>query len=162
MRLPPLDTGNSACRIWGQEARASSTNLEQNDFYSHPNSYCYRVQSNFANSYIYSSERWQDLRRSTMPLQQSCLCRVDPLPLVRNRWLVATTRPARAAPNLAIHPAPRAMTNITAASTKAEIIDASMELIETQAERITALQERQLILWCLLGIMSILLLAGAH
>ena len=54
------------------------------------------------------------------------------------------------------------MTNITAASTKAEIIDASMELIETQAEQITALQERQLILWCLLGIMSILLLAGAH
>ena len=29
MRLPPLDTGSSACRIWGQEARASSTNLEQ-------------------------------------------------------------------------------------------------------------------------------------
>ena len=57
---------------------------------------------------------------------------------------------------------PRAMTNITAASTKADIIDASMEIIETQAEQITALQERQLILWCLLGIMSILLLAGAH
>jgi hypothetical protein len=54
------------------------------------------------------------------------------------------------------------MTNITASSTKAEIIDASMELIETQAERITALQERQLILWCLLGIMSILLVVGAH
>jgi hypothetical protein len=54
------------------------------------------------------------------------------------------------------------MTNITAASTKAEIIDASMELIETQAERITALQERQLIMWALIGIMSILLLAGAH
>lgn len=61
-----------------------------------------------------------------------------------------------------LHHKPRAMTNITAASTKAEIIDASMELIETQAERITALQERQLILWCLLGIMSILLVLGAH
>jgi len=60
------------------------------------------------------------------------------------------------------HHKPRAMTSITAASTKADIIDASMEIIETQAEQITALQERQLILWCLLGIMSILLLAGAH
>ena len=52
--------------------------------------------------------------------------------------------------------------NITPASTKADIIDASMEIIETQAEQITALKERQLILWCLIGIMSILLLAGAH
>jgi len=56
---------------------------------------------------------------------------------------------------------PREM-NITPASTKADIIDASMEIIETQAEQITALQERQLILWALIGIMSILLLAGAH
>ena len=71
------------------------------------------------------------------------------------------TRPARAAPNLAIHPAQTAM-NITPASTKADIIDASMEIIETQSEQITALQERQLILWALIGIMSILLLAGAH
>lgn len=54
------------------------------------------------------------------------------------------------------------MTNITAASTKSEIIDASMELIETQAEKIVALQERQLILWSILGIMSILLVLGAH
>ena len=56
---------------------------------------------------------------------------------------------------------PREM-NITPASTKADIIDASMEIIETQAEQITALQERQLIMWALIGIMSILLLAGAH
>ena len=52
--------------------------------------------------------------------------------------------------------------NITPASTKADIIDASMEIIETQAEQITALQERQLIMWALIGIMSILLLVGAH
>ena len=56
---------------------------------------------------------------------------------------------------------PREM-NITPASTKADIIDASMEIIETQSEQITALKERQFILWCLIGIMSILLLAGAH
>ena len=59
------------------------------------------------------------------------------------------------------HHKPREM-NITPASTKADIIDASMEIIETQAEQITALQERQLILWALIGIMSILLLAGAR
>jgi hypothetical protein len=29
MRRPPLDTGSSACRIWGQEARASTPHREQ-------------------------------------------------------------------------------------------------------------------------------------
>jgi hypothetical protein len=29
MQLAPLDTGSSACRIWGQEARASTPHLEQ-------------------------------------------------------------------------------------------------------------------------------------
>jgi len=159
MSQPPLDTGSGACRIWGQEARASSTNLEQNDFYSHPNSYCYRVQSNFANSYIYSSERWQDLRRSTMPLQQSCLCRVDSLPLVRNRWLVATTRPARAAPNLAIHPTSRAM-NTTQSSTKADIITAAMEITDSQQAKIDQLQQRQVILIGLIAVLSIINLLG--
>ena len=48
--------------------------------------------------------------------------------------------------------------NITAASTKADIIDASMEIIETQSEQITALQERQLVLLVLVGILSVLLL----
>ena len=51
--------------------------------------------------------------------------------------------------------------SITAASTKADIIDASMEIIETQSEQITALQERQLVLLVLVGIMSMLLLLGA-
>jgi len=130
-----------------------------NDFYNHPNSYCYRVQSNFANSYIYSSERWQDLRRSTMPLQQSCLCRVNSLPLVRNRWLVATTRPARAAPNLAIHPTSRAM-NTTQASTKADIITAAMEITDNQQAKIDQLQQQQVILIGLIAVLSIINLLG--
>lgn len=51
--------------------------------------------------------------------------------------------------------------NITVASTKADIIDASMEIIETQSEQITALQERQLVLLVLVGVLSMLLLLGA-
>jgi len=48
--------------------------------------------------------------------------------------------------------------NVTAASTKANIIDGAMEIIETQSEQITALKERQLVLLVLVGILSILLL----
>ena len=51
--------------------------------------------------------------------------------------------------------------NITPASTKADIIDASMEIIETQSEQITALQERQLVLLVLVGVLSVLLLLQA-
>ena len=51
--------------------------------------------------------------------------------------------------------------SITAASTKADIIDASMEIIETQSEQITALQERQLVLLTLVGVLSVLLLLQA-
>ena len=51
--------------------------------------------------------------------------------------------------------------NITVSSTKADIIDASMEIIETQSEQITALQERQLVLLALVGVLSVLLLLGA-
>jgi predicted NBD/HSP70 family sugar kinase len=51
--------------------------------------------------------------------------------------------------------------NITPTSTKADIIDASMEIIETQSEQITALQERQLVLLALVGVLSVLLLLGA-
>jgi hypothetical protein len=53
------------------------------------------------------------------------------------------------------------MPNITAASTKADIIDASCELVAIQADTIADLQERQLILWALLGVLSVLLLLGA-
>jgi hypothetical protein len=48
--------------------------------------------------------------------------------------------------------------NVTASSTKAEIIDASIELIEIQSETITDLQDRQLVLLVLVGILSVLLL----
>ena len=51
--------------------------------------------------------------------------------------------------------------NITASSTKAEIIDASCEVIDTQAEQINDLKERQLILWTIVGILSVLLAFGA-
>ena len=62
------------------------------------------------------------------------------------------------APNLAIHPTLRAMTNVTASSTKAEIIDAASELVAIQSETITDLQDRQLVLLVLVGILSVLLL----
>ena len=51
--------------------------------------------------------------------------------------------------------------NITTASTKADIIDASCELIDTQAEQINDLKERQLILWTIVGILTALLAFGA-
>ena len=53
------------------------------------------------------------------------------------------------------------ISNITASSTKADIIDASMEIIETQSEQITALQERQLVLLVLVGVLTVLLLLQA-
>ena len=52
--------------------------------------------------------------------------------------------------------------NITPASTKADIIDASCELVAIQREQIADLQERQLVLWALVGVLSVLLLLGAH
>ena len=52
--------------------------------------------------------------------------------------------------------------NITAASTKADIIDAASELVAIQAETIADLQDRQLVLWALVGVLSVLLLLGAH
>ena len=51
--------------------------------------------------------------------------------------------------------------NITASSTKADIIDASCEVIDTQAEQINDLKERQLILWTIVGILTVLLAFGA-
>ena len=58
---------------------------------------------------------------------------------------------------------PRPMTtpNVTASSTKADIIDAASELVAIQAETITDLQDRQLVLWALVGVLSVLLLLGA-
>jgi len=51
--------------------------------------------------------------------------------------------------------------NITHASTKADIIDASCEVIDTQAEQINDLKERQLILWAIVSILTVLLAFGA-
>jgi hypothetical protein len=51
--------------------------------------------------------------------------------------------------------------NITHTSTKADIIDASCEVIDTQAEQINDLKERQLILWTIVGILTVLVAFGA-
>jgi len=48
--------------------------------------------------------------------------------------------------------------NITSRSSKADIIDAAMELTDSQAERIAQLEERQAVLLALLAIASVLLL----
>ena len=52
--------------------------------------------------------------------------------------------------------------NVTASSTKADIIDAASELVAIQGEQIADLQQRQLILWAFVGVLSVLLLLGAH
>jgi hypothetical protein len=51
--------------------------------------------------------------------------------------------------------------NITTTSTKADIIDASCEVIDTQAEQINDLRERQLVLWAIVGILTVLVAFGA-
>ena len=55
-----------------------------------------------------------------------------------------------------------ALVSVTAASTKADIIDAASELVSIQADTIADLQDRQLVLWALIGVLSVLLLLGAH
>jgi hypothetical protein len=55
------------------------------------------------------------------------------------------------------HTTPQTM-NITASSTKADIIDASMELITTQDEQIADLKQRQTILIVLCVILGTLLI----
>ena len=51
--------------------------------------------------------------------------------------------------------------NITEKNTKAEIVSASCEIIDSQADTIHQLQERQLALWSLVGVMATLLAFGA-
>lgn len=51
--------------------------------------------------------------------------------------------------------------NINEHSTKAAIIDAACELVDSQAQQINDLQEQQLILWALVGVMAVLLALGA-
>ena len=50
---------------------------------------------------------------------------------------------------------------ITQSSTKAEIIDASCEVIDTQQEKINDLQERPLALWVIVGVLFVLLAFGS-
>ena len=69
------------------------------------------------------------------------------------------TRPARAAPNLAIYPTPKAM-NTTQASTKADIITAAMEITDSQQVKIDQLQQRQVILIGLIAVLTIANLLG--
>lgn len=51
--------------------------------------------------------------------------------------------------------------NITEKNTKAEIVSASCEIIDSQADTIHHLQERQLVLWSLVGVLATLLAFGA-
>ena len=48
--------------------------------------------------------------------------------------------------------------NITTNSTKADILDASCELIDTQAEQIQQLKDRQVILLTIVSILSVLVI----
>jgi hypothetical protein len=49
------------------------------------------------------------------------------------------------------------MSSITQASTKAEIIGGALEIIDSQAETINNLKQRQVILFTIVGILSVLL-----
>jgi hypothetical protein len=51
--------------------------------------------------------------------------------------------------------------NITEKNTKAEIVSASCEIIDSQADIINQLRERQLLLWSLVGVLAVLLAFGA-
>jgi hypothetical protein len=46
------------------------------------------------------------------------------------------------------------MTSTTMASTKADIITAALEITDTQAAAIDQLQQRQVILWAIVGILT--------
>ena len=49
------------------------------------------------------------------------------------------------------------MNNTTEASTKADIITAALEITDTQAAAIDRLEQRQLILWALIGVLTVIL-----
>jgi len=51
--------------------------------------------------------------------------------------------------------------NITEKNTKAEIVSASCEIIDSQADIINQLQERQIVLWSLVGVLAVLFAFGA-
>lgn len=47
--------------------------------------------------------------------------------------------------------------NTTEASTKADIITAALEITDTQAAAIDRLEQRQLVLWAIVGILTVTL-----
>ena len=49
------------------------------------------------------------------------------------------------------------MNNTTEASTKADIITAALEITDTQAAAINQLEQRQLILWAIVGVLTVTL-----
>ena len=49
------------------------------------------------------------------------------------------------------------MNNTTETSTKADIITAALEITDTQAAAIDKLEQRQLILWSIVGILTVIL-----
>jgi hypothetical protein len=49
------------------------------------------------------------------------------------------------------------MNNTTEHSTKADIITAALEITDTQAAAIDRLEQRQLILWSLVGVLTVTL-----
>ena len=49
------------------------------------------------------------------------------------------------------------MNNTTEHSTKADIITAALEITDTQATAIDQLQQRQLVLWALVGVLIVTL-----
>jgi hypothetical protein len=49
------------------------------------------------------------------------------------------------------------MNNTTEHSTKAEIITAALEITDTQAAAIDRLEQRQLVLWALVGVLTVTL-----
>jgi hypothetical protein len=51
--------------------------------------------------------------------------------------------------------------NTTANSSKDQIITAACELADCQSHEIGQLKERQLVLWALVGVLSVLLMLGA-
>lgn len=48
--------------------------------------------------------------------------------------------------------------NITEKSTKVDIIDSACELIDSQSDRLAAMQQQQRILWALVALQALLLL----
>ena len=50
--------------------------------------------------------------------------------------------------------------NTTERSSKDQIIGAACELVDSQAEEINRLEERQVVLWALVGVLSVLLVVS--